>query len=65
MLATERSSFGREVKAFLQEGWNPSVAAQSRHLRRESGQISIKPTRIDLGIHPFYTARLSIAAAVK
>jgi hypothetical protein len=29
MLATERSSFGREVKASLQEGGNPSVAAQS------------------------------------
>ena len=64
MLATRRSSFGREVKAFPQEGGNRSVAARSRHLGRECGQISIKPTRIDLEIHPCYTAPLSIAAAV-
>ena len=51
-MATERSSFGREVKESRQEGRNASVAAWSRLFGRESGQISTERTHINLRAHP-------------
>jgi len=61
-LATERSSFGRDVKESRQGGGNASVAAWPRLLGRESGQISTGPTHVDMGAHLFYIARLPMGA---